>query len=110
MSTVTIGCKLPAGVIMQVGEKRVRINGWNQNTIQGASHGVTTDVPADLWEAWKKEHADSKLVKDGFIFASESTDTVEAKAKDKKEQKSGHEQLPKIKASDKPGTLGASDA
>lgn len=110
MATVTIGCKLPNGIIMQVGKTRVRVNGWNQNLIQGISHGTTENVPADLWEAWKKEHAESKLVKDGFIFASESTKNVEAKAKDKKDQKSGHEQLPQIKETDKAGVLGKSDA
>lgn len=110
MSTVTIGCKLPNGIIMQVeGHKDVRINGWNNNLIQGADHGLTEDVPAATWEAWSKLHADSKLVKGGFIFASKNEREAKAKAKDQKDNKSGHEQLPKVKATDTPGALGASD-
>jgi hypothetical protein len=110
MSTVTIGCKLPNGIHMQVGETRVRINGWNNNEIAGLSHGITREVPASLWEAWSKEHAESKLVKNGFIFAEESEKRAKDKAKDNKEQKSGFEQLPQIKETDKAGVLGKSDA
>jgi len=110
MSTVTIGCKLPNGIIMQVdGHKDVRINGWNNNAIVGADHGLTENVPAALWEAWSKLHAESKLVKGGFIFAAKNEREAKAKAKDNKGNKSGHEQLPKVKETDKPGALGASD-
>lgn len=109
MSTVTIGCKLPNGIIMDAGETRVRINGWNNNEIAGLSHGITRDVPADLWEAWSKEHAESKLVTNGFIFAEESEVRAKDKAKDNKEQKSGFEQLPQIKETDQAGVLGKSD-
>ena len=110
MSTVTIGCKLPNGIIMQVeGHKDVRINGWNNNAIVGADHGLTENVPAALWEAWSKLHAESKLVKGGFIFAAKNEREAKAKATDNKGNKSGHEQLPKIKATDKPGALGASE-
>lgn len=110
MSTVTIGCKLPNGIIMQVeGHKDVRINGWNNNAIIGADHGLTEDVPAAVWEAWSNLHAESKLVKGGFIFATKNEREAKAKAKDQKDNKSGHEQLPKVKATDAPGALGAAD-
>jgi len=109
-ATVTIGCKLPNGIFMQQGEARVRINGWNNNAIQGLTHGITYDVPADLWEAWSKEHAESKLLTNGLIFAEESSKKAEDKAKDMKDMKSGHEQLPQIKATEKAGILGKSDA
>lgn len=109
MSTVTIGCNLPNGIVMQVGEERVRINGWNNHAIQGLDHGITEDVPADLWEAWSKENAESKLVKNGFIFAEDSSKRAKDKAKDQKDQKSGHEQLPQMKVTDKAGALGGSE-
>lgn len=110
MSTVTIGCKLPNGIIMEVeGAKPVVINGWNNNLIQGAGHGLTDNVPADVWEAWKKVHAESKLVKGGFIFANTRAEGTKDRARDQKDNKSGHEQLPKVKATDKAGALGASD-
>lgn len=95
---------------MQVGDaKPVRINGWNNNLIAGADHGLTEDVPAELWEAWSKLHEDSKLVKGGFIFANARASTTKAEAKDKKSNKSGQEQLPQVKETDKAGALGASD-
>ena len=115
MSTVTIVCKLPNGIIMQVeGHKDVRINGWNnndrnKNAIVGADYGMTENVPAALWEAWSKLHAESKLVKGGFIFAAKNEREAKAKATDNKGNKSGHEQLPKIKETNKPGVLGASE-
>lgn len=110
MSTVTIACKLPNGIIMQTGEhKPVRINGWNNNLIQGAGHGLTENVPADLWEAWSKEHAESKLVKGGFVFTAKSERDAKSKAKERKDNKSGHEQLPKVEKTDQPGALGASE-
>jgi hypothetical protein len=109
MSTVTIGCKLPNGIYMQMGETRVRINGWNNNEIAGLSHGITRDVPVSLWEAWSKEHAESKLVTNGFIFAEESEKRAKDKAKDQKDRNSGFEQLPQIKETDKAGVLGKSD-
>lgn len=110
MVTVTIGCKLPNGIIMQVGKARVRINGWNNNIIKGGSHGITENVPADLWEAWSKEHADSNLVKRGFIFAANTTAKATARAAEQSDNESGQEQLAKVKATDKAGALGASDA
>lgn len=109
-NTVSIGCKLPNGIIMEVeGSKPVRINGWNNNIIQGAEHGLTENVPAELWEAWKKVHAESRLVKGGFIFANSKAEGTKDRARGQKDNKSGHEQLPKIKETDKAGALGASD-
>jgi hypothetical protein len=110
MGTVTIGCKLPNGIWMIQDAARVRINGWNNNTIQGGSHGITENVPDDLWDAWKKEHAESALVKGEFIFAATTVAKAVAKAADQADNKSGQEQLPQVKASDKAGELGASDA
>lgn len=108
--TVTIGCKLPNGIIMQVeGAKPVRINGWNNNLIHGADHGLTENVPASLWEAWRKEFADSKLVKGGFIFANTKVEGTKARAKDQKSNKSGHEQMPQLKKTDKADVLGAAE-
>ena len=110
MNTVTVGCKLPNGIWLQVGDsKPVRINGWNNNAIIGAEHGLTENVPAELWEAWKKEHADSKLLKGGFIFATGNEKSTVAKAKEQKSNKSGLEQMPRLKASEKAGGLGETD-
>lgn len=110
MTTVTIGCKLPNGIFMDAGETRLRINGWNNNTIAGLDHGITRDVPETLWDAWRKDHAESKLITNGIIFAEVSEKRAIDKAKDQKDNKSGHEQMPQIKETDKAGILGKSDA
>lgn len=110
MTTVTIGCKLPNGIFMDAGETRLRINGWNNNPIAGLAHGITRDVPETLWDAWRKEHAESKLVTNGIIFADLSEKRAIDKAKEQKDQKSGHEQMPQIKETDKSGVLSKSDA
>lgn len=109
MSTVTIGCKLPNGIYMIVGEKRIRIKGWNNNEIKGGSHGITEGVPQEVWEAWRKEHADSKLVKREIIFAVGDVKRAQDKAKDQAKNKSGHEQLPRPSKKDAAGALGESD-
>lgn len=109
MSTVAIACKLPNGIYMIQGKTRVRINGWNNNEIAGLPYGITREVPSDLWEAWRKEHAESKLVKLGLIYAEETEKRAQDKAKDQKDNKSGHEQLPKIKKTDAAGALGEAE-
>ncbi len=55
--TVVIGCKLPNGFYMQVGEVVHTIKGFNSSVVVGG-HGITEDVPADLWAAWLKENKD----------------------------------------------------
>lgn len=108
-NTVTIACKLPNGIFLQVGETRIRINGWNNHSIEGLNYGLTKDVPADVWGAWLKEHAESKLVLNEIIFAEGSERRAKDKAKDQKDKKSGHEQLPQMKVTDKSGALGGSE-
>ena len=113
MSTVTIGCKLANGILMNALVKgkvvEQRINGWNQNLIQGTGHGITHDVSKDLWDAWHEQFKESKLVKGGFIFAHAAEKKVKDEAKDKKTNKAGTEQLPQLKENDKEGALGAVD-
>lgn len=113
MSTVTIGCKMANGILMSamVGGKKqeVRINGFNQNLIQGAGHGITHDVPKALWDAWLEKFKNSKLVKGGFIFAHAQEKSVKAEATEKKANKSGTEQLAQPQGDAKEGTVGKAD-
>lgn len=110
MSTVTIGCKLPNGIAFKFGEKTYVIKGWNQNAIDGVGHGITYDFPAEVWEEFKKVYDGSKLLKNGIIFANESARKTKDQAKDQKDNKSGHEQLPKPKkGQEAAGALGESD-
>lgn len=113
MSTVTIGCKVANGILMSatLNGKTVerRINGFNQNLIQGVDHGITHDVPKDLWDAWLANFKNSKLVKGGFIFAHAQEKSVKAEATEKKANKSGTEQMEPPKGDAKVGSVGKAD-
>ncbi|WP_432784686.1 hypothetical protein AAEX37_01961 [Oligella sp. MSHR50489EDL] len=90
--TVVVGCKLPNGIIMQVGEQSHVIKGFNHSAVIGG-HGITEDVPKDLWDAWLKENKDRDLCKNGFIFAHSKVTSTKAEATEKKATKSKTEPL-----------------
>lgn len=92
MTTVVIGCKLPNGIFMQVGEKSHVINGFNKSNVVGG-HGITEDVPKELWELWLRANKDRDLVKNGFIFAHEKERDTKSEAVEKKNNKSNTEPL-----------------
>jgi hypothetical protein len=96
MSTVTVGCKYPTGIILQVGNTTFSINGSNSSEIFGG-HGITDDVPKELWDAWLAENKNHDLVTGGFIFAHEARKEVKAEAKDKVQNKTKAEALDKPK-------------
>lgn len=92
--TVTVGCKYPTGVLIQVGSTTHKINGSNSSEIFGG-HGITDDVPKGLWDAWVAENKNHDLVTKGFIFAHEQRKEVKAQAKDKATNKTKAEGLEK---------------
>lgn len=90
--TVTIGCKLPNGLLLEVGNKNVQINGANSSQVVGG-HGITYNVDADLWAAWLKQNADRDVVKNGFVFAHGKAADVKAESKEKTDNKTGQEPI-----------------
>lgn len=92
MSTVVIGCKLPNGLILQVGDKQHAVNGFNHSYVVGG-HGITDDVPQDFWDAWVAENKDRAVLKNGFIFAHAKQKDVKAEATEKKATRSKTEPL-----------------
>lgn len=93
MSTVTVACKLPNGLMLDIpGAKApVVLNGAiHPDAIAG--HGLT-EVDADFWAAWTKLYADFQPLKKEMIFAQGSERSAVAKAKERKEEKSGLEGL-----------------
>jgi len=80
--TVTVGCKLPNGLIIEVGGQSVELNGANASNIIGG-HGITYDVDADLFNAWLEAHQDRDMVKNGFVFAHEDAKNTKAEAREK---------------------------
>ena len=121
MATVTIGCKLPHGIILRLFDlvdkvettpagsrtvkeavelpQRVVLNGFShpQNAapkcliVEGAA--ITNGVDKDFWELWLLQNKDSDLVKNKMIWAHEKGGQAEAEAKDRKSQRSGLERL-----------------
>ncbi len=104
--TVTVGCKLPNGLHLDHGGKRVTLKGINSSSVLNG-HGITHGVDKDFFEAWMKAHKDDAPVKSGLIFAHASESSVRDEAKEKEKSKSGFERLdpdkpaPGIKKADK---------
>ena len=91
MNTVIVGCKLPNGLVIELDEQRVVLNGANSSAIIGG-FGMT-EVNKALFDAWLEKHKDYEPVKQGLIFAQEKPANAQAEAKDKAKLKSGFEGL-----------------
>lgn len=103
MANITIGCRLPSGLEIQVGEKKIELAGQNQRykelgieiiLLKDDDYG-TTEVEASFWEAWKQiVGKDFAPLKSGAIFEAKNANEAKAQAKDLKEKKTGHEPMP----------------
>ena len=85
-ATVTVGCKLPHGLMLDITEhgkegRRFRVKGSNAAGIIGG-FGITPGVPKDLWDAWHKQHEQLEFVRKGLIFAYEKSTDTSARAKE----------------------------
>ena len=81
MAKVTIGCKLPNGVILEVNDVRVTLNGVNKSNIIGATH-CTTEVEESFWGAWLADHKTLVAVTSGAIFVAKNANEAAAIVKD----------------------------
>lgn len=91
MAFVTVGCKLPNGLHIDVQGKRATLNGANSSRIVGG-YGLT-QVDKDFWDAWVKDYADSPLVKNHMVFAQGTESSAVSKAGEQADVKSGFERL-----------------
>jgi hypothetical protein len=94
MATVTIGCKLPLGLILEVGKKQVTINGANKALLPEYGVGFT-EVEKEFAEQWFKENQHRECVKQKHIEISKSETEAKAKAKEISLVKTGTERLTK---------------
>ena len=100
MAQITIGCRLPSGLIIKVGDKSVELEGQRQTQkrspvilLSNDDYG-TTEVDASFWEAWKQAVGeDFAPLKSGAIFEAKNQTEASAKAKDLKSKKTGHEPM-----------------
>lgn len=99
---VTIGCRLPCGVVLELNGVKKVLAGQRQTQerspiiiLSEDDYGLTL-VDADFWEAWKIAHAGFAPLENGAIF--EAKDEKEAKAvhRELKKEKTGHEPMPQI--------------
>lgn len=92
-ATVTVGCKLPHGLVAEVGKESVTFLGINSTELIGG-HGITENVPKDFWDAWVAKVSPWFLpLKNGVIFAFENEKSTTAKAKEMAKQATGFEGL-----------------
>ena len=104
MSTVTIGCRLPSGLILDLGDPTkpsVELAGQRQTQARSPiillteeDYG-TTEVDSSFWEAFKtRVGPEFAPIKSGAIFEAKSEKDAKAIAKELKGKKTGHEPLP----------------
>lgn len=117
MPKITVGCKLPQGLIIEMGYTpvpggTVRGNDYKAVRLRGANmyHGAGGTAPANLkaglthnvdeafFDAWVASHADLNIVKNKLVFKASSKAEGEAKALDTAQQKTGMEPLDSSKA------------
>ncbi|QDJ35838.1 hypothetical protein CBR67_03765 [Bordetella hinzii] len=93
MPTVTVACKLPNGLVMDIpGAKEPVVLKGSNHADAIAGHGLT-EVDADFWEAWTKLYADFQPLKQEMIFAQGNERNAVAKSKERKDEKTGLEGL-----------------
>lgn len=95
MPNITVGCKLPPGIILKTKTKSVTLNGSNSSVIVGG-YGLT-QVDKGFYEEWKKEYANYSLLKNGLIFDQADKASAESYASEHAGLRSGLERLdPKV--------------
>lgn len=95
--TVTVACRLPHGLHMDIvrhGEVRQRVTLKGSNSPGSvAGFGITENVPRAFFERWLDNHQDLPAVRNGLIFAHAQRASVDDKADERSEAKSGLEPM-----------------
>lgn len=93
---VTVGCKLPNGLLIDVDGKVVHLLGANSSNVIGG-YGLTENVDKDYFEKWLKQHANQRYVKGEMVFAQAKMNSAQSKASENASVKTGLEGLPQDK-------------
>ena len=94
-TSVTIGCKLPHGIILDHPldpDKKVELKGKNGSMIVGAPYG-TTEVDGEFWETWKTVHKDFPALRSGAIFEAANASELTAVAAELEDETTGFEPM-----------------
>ncbi|EPE4838845.1 hypothetical protein ACSIZT_004277 [Yersinia enterocolitica] len=93
---LTVGCKLPNGLVLEQDGYQVELNGSNSSLVFGG-YGLTEGVNKDAFDKWLSVHKDQPYVKNDLVFAQAKTNSAQAKASENAKVKSGLEGLPQDK-------------
>ena len=107
-TSVTIGCKLPHGIVLDHPldpEKKVELKGKNGSMIVGAPYG-TTEVDGEFWETWKTVHKDFPALRSGAIFEAANASELTAVAAELEDETTGFEPMAQNAQGVKPATEG----
>jgi hypothetical protein len=94
---VVVGCKLPNGLILEIGKPgedkyaRIQLRGANSSRVIGGC-GLT-DVPRDFITAWLKKNNKLSFVQQRLIFVGNDAAEASAVAVDRATQRTGFEPL-----------------
>jgi len=106
--TVTVGCKLPHGLLIRLGDleeamvdgkqvkmfrpsgREIELKGGNAAGAIGG-YGLTHGVDADAWRGWDEAHKDFAPLARGLIFEVKRPADAAATAAERKNVKSGFE-------------------
>lgn len=98
---VVVGCKLPNGLICELGKPgddnytRVVLNGANASQVAGG-FGLTS-VSKAFWESWRDKHKRLDFVRKGLVFMHTDMASAVDHAKDSAGLRSGLEPLDPFK-------------
>jgi hypothetical protein len=87
---ISVGCKLPHGLHLDIGDTRVTLKGANDAEIIGG-HGITENVDAAFFAKWCELNHQHPALENNLIFAQAKTADVKAQAKEQKNVKTGFE-------------------
>lgn len=90
-STVTIGCKLPNGLILSLGSAQYELAGTRASAVVGG-YGLTP-VPAEFWAAWSRRYTEFPLLQNGLIFAQATVEKAAGQAREQATLRTGAEPL-----------------
>ena len=121
MALISVGCKLPQGLVIELGYKivpggvekgpdyrQITLAGANQHSVvigqlrtpspKDLRPGITNNVPEDLFDAWVAAHANTNIVKNGLVFKAKNAGEATAKAADLAQKPTGLEAIDPTKA------------
>lgn len=95
--TVSVGCKLPNGLHLDLGQpgdpqNRISLRGSNSATVIGG-FGITHGVDEQFFAEWMKRNKSLDMVKNGLIFEHTNPESVRQYANENAEVQTGLEPL-----------------